>query len=377
LPWSVRALNRATLARQLLLERRPVGIVEAVRQIVAVQAQEPASPYLALWNRITDFDPAHLDAAYARRAVVKASLMRVTLHVVTATDYPDFHHAVERSLRAFRLSDRRFAELGLSADEIADLLPALLDFAAEPRTNAECQAMLDARMGIRPEPGLWWALRPFAPLIHAPTGGPWSFGPRPSYLSGRTGAPPADRAESLRRLTVRYLEGFGPASVADIAQFTRLPRTAVREALTSLVGELERLDGPEGVELVDRPGQPRPAEDTPAPPRLLGMWDSLLLAYADRSRTTPPDYRKVVTRTNGDLLSTLLVDGLVAGVWRPVDGAIEASAFHPLTEAAWAGLEVEARSLLRLLGTRDPDVYRRYRRWWAQLPGAEVRRLGS
>ena len=105
------------------------------------------------------------------------------------------------------------------------------------------------------------------------------------------------------------------------------------------------------------------------------MWDSILLAYADRSRVIPPDYRKLVIRINGDCLPTLLVDGYVAGVWRPVEGGIEATAFHRLSDEAWGGLETEARALVAFLADRDPAVYRRYTHWWKTLPNAEVRLL--
>jgi hypothetical protein len=108
------------------------------------------------------------------------------------------------------------------------------------------------------------------------------------------------------------------------------------------------------------------------------MWDSILLAYADRSRVIPPAYRRLVIHQNGDVLSTLLVDGFVAGVWRPVDGGIEATAFQRLSEEAWGGLEAEARGLLAFLASRDPNVYRRYGHWWDKsLPGAETRLLTS
>jgi hypothetical protein len=105
------------------------------------------------------------------------------------------------------------------------------------------------------------------------------------------------------------------------------------------------------------------------------MWDSILLAYADRSRVIPPDYRRLVTRNNGDVLPTLLVDGRVAGVWRPVEGGIEATAFHALPEAAWDGLAAEARALVAFLADRDPAVYRRYGHWWAKLPAGRTRVL--
>jgi hypothetical protein len=106
------------------------------------------------------------------------------------------------------------------------------------------------------------------------------------------------------------------------------------------------------------------------------MWDSTMLAYADRGRMIPADYRKTIIRTNGDTLPTLLVDGYVAGVWRPVDDGIEATAFHALDDDTWAGLDAEARALCAFLADRDPNVYSRYARWWATLPAAEVRVIG-
>jgi Winged helix DNA-binding domain len=148
-----------------------------------------------------------------------------------------------------------------------------------------------------------------------------------------------------------------------------------RDALRAPTGELEELKGPDGTELFDVPGAPLPSEDSPAPPRLLPMWDSILLAYSDRGRVVPPDYRRLVARSNGNVLPTLLVDGYVAGVWRPVEGGIEATAFHRLPDEAWTGLTAEARALVAFLADREPTVYRRYAHWWTTLPSAEVRVL--
>ncbi len=375
---TARRLNRATLARQLLLRRESLSVVEAVRRVVALQAQEPASPYVALWNRVDPFDPAELDRAFADHSVIKATLMRVTLHVVHAADYPAFHEAMRPTLAAARLEDRRFTRTGLSGSDLDAVLRDLLAFAATPRTTGEAQACLEERLGPLPEPGVWWALRQFGPFVHAATGGPWSFGPRPSYVAAPDQNRGGDEAASLEKLVCRYLEGFGPASVADVAQFGLIiPRSRARVAFESLRASLQTFEGPDGKELFDVPGAARPDEDTPAPPRLMPMWDSTLLAHADRSRIIPPDYRRLVIRSNGDSLPALLVDGYVAGVWRPVGDGIEASAFHRLPAAAWAGLESEAQALLALLRERDPKVYGRYGRWWSSLPAAEVRVLGG
>jgi hypothetical protein len=374
LTLTLRRLNRATLARQGLLRRQAVGVVDGVRRAVALQAQEAPSPYLALWNRIEGFDPAELDRAFADQAVFKAQLLRVTLHAVAAEDYPAFHEAMQGLLRAARLNDGRFRGDGVSVEATEALVPDLLAFTRERRTNAEVEAWLEARFGS-PKPRVWWALRQYGPFVHAPTAGAWTFGPRPAYVGALAQVRPEDPAASVRRLVRRYLEGFGPAAMADIAQFSTIYRPPIKAALAELADELVVHEGPAGIVLYDVPDGELPDEDTPAPPRLLPMWDSTLLAYADRARIVPAGFRKLVIRSNGDVLPTLLVDGFVAGVWRTVDGGIEASAFEPLSADAWAGVEREARALLAFLRSRDAAVYRRYARWWQQLPAAEVRVL--
>ncbi|MFG1694404.1 winged helix DNA-binding domain-containing protein [Nonomuraea sp. NPDC049309] len=372
---SLRRLNRSTLARQFLLGREAVDVGEAVRRVVGLQAQHPASPYLALWTRIAGFDPADLDAAFAERKIVKATLMRITLHAVHADDHPCFHEAMQPTLRGSRLGDRRFTGSGLTVADADALVGDLLAFADRPRSTAELRAWIEQRLGVPPE-GVWWALKSFAPLVHAPTGPPWSFGLRPAYVA--SGLPPtrgAGAEQALQTLVLRYLEGYGPASALDVAQFALVPRKRARAALDAVADRLERLTGPDGSELFDLPGAPRPAEDTPAPARLLPMWDNVLLAYADRSRVIPPEYRPIVIRRNGDVLPTLLVDGHVAGVWRVADGRIEATAFHPLPGRAWDELAAEAEALTALLAGRDPAAYRRYDHWWSDMPAAEVRML--
>jgi hypothetical protein len=221
-------LNRATLARQLLLERAASDIPTVIKRIVALQAQSPASPYIALFNRVADLAPADVDDAFDDATAVKAALMRITLHAVHRDDYPLFHQAMQPTLRAARLADRRFTETGLTADDADAWLPEVVDFLVVPRTNAEVDAWLDER-GLPPR--LWWALRHYAPVRHAVTGPPWSFGVRPTYVAAALEPPvPGDSAAAdtaLEHLLVRYLEGFGPASVADMAQFALVPRAGL------------------------------------------------------------------------------------------------------------------------------------------------------
>jgi hypothetical protein len=375
---TARELNRATLTRQLLLDREPLSASDGARRVVALQAQQPASPYIALWNRLTGFDPAELDRAFARRQVVKATLMRVTMHAVHAEDHQAFREAMEPTLRASRLGDPRFAASRLTLADADGLMGGLLDFADQPRTAAECGAWLEQRFGTPLPPTAWRMLRQYAPLWHVPADTPWSFVTQASFVAACPRPVLADAGASglaLQSLVRRYLEGFGPASIADMARFALVQRARAKAAVLALGGSLVQLEGPDGTVLYDVPGAPLPAGDTPAPPRLMAMWDSILLAYTDRGRVIPPAYQALVTRTNGDVLPAVLVDGYVAGVWRAVGEAIEVTAFHPLPDVTWEALAGEARALVPFLADRDPEVYRRYHHWWARLPRAEARIL--
>jgi hypothetical protein len=366
----LRRLNRATLVRQSLERRAPVGVVEAVGRAVALQAQEPAAPYVALWNRVAGLTADDVDRAFTDRTILKASLMRITLHAVTADDYPVFHAAMLPRLRAARLNDRRFLDAGLTAQDADALVPHLLAFCDRPRTKQEVIDLVAARSGSRVDDRMWWALRTFAPLVHAPTGTPWSFDRQPCFEAPPSAVGGAGHVEAVRRLVVRYLEGFGPAAVADIAQFTLHQRSTVRAVLDDLVAASRVVPGRHGDEMFDVPDAVVPEPDHPAPPRLMAMWDSTLLAYADRSRMIPDEWRAHVIRRNGDVLPTVLVDGFVAGVWRVVAEGIEVTAFGDVDDAAWDGLTAEAASLMTFVGDRDPEIFGRYRRWWSELPGS-------
>ncbi|WP_112467365.1 winged helix DNA-binding domain-containing protein [Streptomyces triticisoli] len=371
---TARQLALATLERQFLLERRRLDVAEAVRRVCALQAQEPASPYLALWNRVRDFAPEDLDAAFAERRIVKASLMRITLHAVHAEDYAPYHAAMLSSLRAARLYDRRFTATGLTHADADALLPELAGFLARPRTGAEVQDEITGRFGEHAH-RVWWALRTYAAAHHAPTGGPWSFTQPNAYFASPAAAPgsaPQDAGAGVRRLLLSYLRAFGPASAPDFARFTLLTRPVITQALQELGDRVVRVAGPGRAALFDLADATVPAEDTPAPPRLLPMWDSTLLAHAGPGRLVPEEYRPLVVRRNGDVLPCLLVDGQVAGVWRAGDGGLELTAFHKLGKVAWQGLAEEAERLWRLLAVREPVVYRRYGHWWDKgFPGVE------
>jgi len=378
---TARDLNRATLARQLLLARAAIDPVTAIGRVVALQAQEPASPYIALWTRLAGFDPDRLDAVITARRVVKATLMRMTLHMVTAADYPAFWTAHAPTFRRTRVPHLGLDALGVESAEVDRLVEAALTHATEPRSNAEMTAYLSALGGPLGTRDWWWAIRGMTPFVHAaghtPVRPAWSYGPRPAHVAARSWLPPGDRNlaidpdAALDTLVRRYLGGFGPATVGDVAQFTRLERSRVRASVARLEPTLRVLVDAAGRELLDVPDGVLPGEDAHAPARFLPMWDSVLLAYEDRARLIPPAYRAAVIRSNGDVLPTFLVDGLVAGVWRAelVGGRTEIiySPFGQLPRDVRAELDDEAETLARFVEPHEPEVYRRYRRWWADI----------
>lgn len=373
---TARQLNRATLHRQLLGERSPMSVEAAVGHLLALQAQEPSSPYLALWSRLRDFDPSRLDEAFEAGRLVRCSLLRLTLHAVTAGDHRWLHPLMAPSLRSSRLRDRRYLSRGLTDDDADGVLPRLLAHLGEARTSAEVEQHL-GHLGSPDAEWVWWALRRFAPIVDAPTGGPWSFGQPRGFLAFEQSGPDERPASAAAELVVRYLRAFGPATMADIEQFTILRRPVVSAAVTELGDQLVSRGGTGARALLDVTGATLPGEDTPAPVRLLPMWDNALLAYKDRSRVIPDEQRPLVIRRNGDVLPTVLVDGSVAGVWRAVDGGIEISPFLPLDDDTWAEAESEAAALWTILCERDVTIHRRFAHWWDKdIPAGHRRLLG-
>ncbi len=371
-----KALTYETMVRQDLSSRRQVGVADAVRSVLALQAQEPAAPYLALWNRIDGFDANDLDQALADGAIVKASLFRFTLHAVEAGDVSWARAAMQSRVRDAGYHDV-LDDIGLTAERVDEILERLSVMMAEPHDNADMERALSEVVPEAGEPArLWSALRMVGAFRHAPTTDPWSFGRRPAFVPCMVAA--ADEPAAIAELVRRYLTAFGPATIADMSQFTILKRSALREVVEAM-GDVVAVAGPDGAQLFDvRGGGPRPgAEMAPLPPRLLGMWDSVLLAYADRSRVIPDDHRPHVIRRNGDVLPTVLVDGLVRGVWRASADAIEVRALESLDDATLDRLDEEARDLRRLLADREPAVFSRFGRWWDRLPDGATITIGS
>lgn len=351
-PLTLRELNRATLARQLLLAREPLEVPEAVGRLGALQAQRPRAPYVALAARLEGFERGQLNRALHDRTVVRATLMRETLHLVRAEDYP--HDAFAMAPYFSRLREKNLPE-GVDMPRVVELAAHAEAALAEPLEGTALRPILaELEPQIRDD-RVWRRVRTNALILHAPGDEAHAFGQRNRFVAAAAwlGALEAEEADGTRRLVRRTLASFGPSSRADLAAFTGLAVAAIAPALEALEPELERLADERGRELYDLRGAPRPPAETPAPLRLLGEWDNVLLAHADRTRVVDDGTRRRVIRKNGDVLPTILLDGFVAGTWwwrrRKDVATLEATPFARLTKPQRAELEREAELALAVL----------------------------
>lgn len=357
-PLGLRELNRATLARQLLLERVRLDVPDAVHRLGALQAQRPRAPYVALAARLESFEREDLSRALHDRVVVRATLMRETLHLVNASDYP--HDAVAMATYFRTLRPNHLPE-GVDMARVVELAGHAAEALAEPLDATALRPILAELEREIADDRVWRRVRTNAPILHVPGEAPHAFGPRNRFVAAAAwlGTLEAEESDGVKRLVRRYLAAFGPASRADVAAFTGLAVGTVAPALVALEPDLERLMDERGRELYDVRGAPLPPADTPAPLRLLGEWDNVLLAHADRTRMFDDEIRRRVIRKNGDVLPTILLDGVVAGTWwwrRKRDVAtLEATLFVKLSKAGREELEREAAVALTVL---EPAVMR-------------------
>jgi hypothetical protein len=328
-----RELNRALLVRQLLLERATLTAAEGIEHLVGMQAQLPLAPYVGLWTRLVDFHPEHLARLLTDRAAVRTSLMRATIHLVTAADclalHPVLRAVHERGFQVGSPFGRRLR--GVDLGGVLQAGRGLLD--ERPRTLADLGAALAERWPDRDPAALAQAVRYLVPAVQVPPRGLWGQTGQPVWATAQRwlGRPPDGdpRPEAVVR---RYLGAFGPASVRDVQTWSGLTRLA--EVVERLRPALRTFRDEHGAELFDLPDAPRPAADTPAPPRFLPPLDNVLLSHADRTRVMPAEHReRAITReANG----ALLADGFVAGTWRVAQDRHEATlridAFHPLPD---------------------------------------------
>ncbi|MDP9245529.1 MAG: winged helix DNA-binding domain-containing protein [Chloroflexota bacterium] len=313
---SDRELNRALLARQFLLKRAALSPTTAVERLAGLQAQWSPAPYIGLWSRLAKFAITDLERALAERTVVKATLMRGTLHVVSAKDYPALSVATTRS------RPERWAPAARRLADADTIHRATITYARTARTREALSEFLTTQ-GVAADlsrPMLWWLIASHGWLVHVPPSGSWSHRKAGDLIAAdawiRSAKEP--ELEAAVRLTVgRHLAAFGPATVDDISSWSSIRTPAIRVAIEQLGPTVRTFTDARKRRLYDLKAAPLPNADTPAPVRYLPKWDSTLLAYAapERVRILSEAHRKTVIAKNGDVAQTILVDGMVAGTW--------------------------------------------------------------
>ena len=331
-----RELNRTTLLRQLLLRRQRLSPVRAVERLGGLRAQLAPSPYLALWSRLDGFERGSLERALVRRHLVKALLMRATMHLVSARDYPYLDAAVRqaRTLTRARGTKR-------PPDELVERIVALAR--ERPRTRTEIMSALgfDSRTQDVDELRTYSWVVALARLEQTPECAFYGFRGSPTYEPADHQHPPLGEATAYA--IRRYLAAFGPATRADVSQWSGVPIRELAVGFEAL--RLQSFRDEHGRELVDLPRAPLAEGDVPAPPRLLPRWDELLLAHKDRTRVMDDEHRRTVIIRNGDVQPTFLVDGFVAGIWRQEGDRIALEPFAPLPRGFRRELEDEGSRL--------------------------------
>jgi hypothetical protein len=344
---NARELNRATLARQLLLGRERLDVVDAVQRVGGLQAQEPRPPFVALWSRLDGFRREDLGTALNDGSAVRATLMRATLHVMSAADFAA-HRAtlqpcLDRAMEGVLKARGAVIDVGRVLPEARKLLKA------GPLTFNELRDGLAKAFPEADARALGYAVRTQVPLVMVPTDDAWSF-PRDSRFtlpSGKLGK--ADPAA----LVLRHLAAFGPSSVADVQRWSGLQ--GLKPVLEGLREQLVTFKGAR--ELFDLPGAPRPGEDAEAPPRFLADFDSLVLAHDDRTRVIADEHKPAIASKNLRVPAMFLWDGFAAGTWRIERkrgvATLSAKPFAKLPRGAAKALEPEA---LTLLAFAEPDA---------------------
>ena len=340
-----RELNRALLARQYLLERSSLPLIPTLERIGGLQTQYAPSGYIGLWSRMRDFRRQALTTALEQRRVIQGTLLRSTIHMVSARDYWLFLAAVRRPRQEWwrRVTRHEFGHLDMEAAAVA-----LREYlAGGPRHADELKSMLVAR-GLPPV--IWGGAAQWVDMVRVPPSGTWEQRRADLYGLAETWIRPAAHHESagLDHLIRRYLGGFGPASTREIADWAGIPPAKLAPTLDRVA--LRRFRDENGKELIDLPRAPLPDLATPAPVRFLPTWDATLLVHARRTQILPERYRPLVFNTKTPhSVPTFLVDGAVAGTWRFEGGRVEVKPFAPLRAAARREVDEEARRLAHFL----------------------------
>jgi hypothetical protein len=341
-----RALNRATLARQHLLERVDMTALDAIEHLVGMQGQAPDAPYVGLWTRLNGFHTDELAALIADRRAVRISLMRATVHLVSARDALTVRPVVQGVLeRGF--GSQQYARNLAGVDMTALLATGRALMHEQPRTRVELGRLLADQWPDRDQASMAYAISYLVPTVQVPPRAIWgsrgqaTLAPVESWLDAQLDARP-----SIDDLVMRYVAAFGPATVKDAQLWCGLTRLG--EVFERLGGRLRTFRSEDGAELFDLPDAPRPDADTPAPVRFLPEYDNVLLSHQDRRRVNPDRRSVPLLPGNGGRMGTLLVDGEFRATWKITtkdDSALlQIDAFAPV--ASRDAIEREGDSLL-------------------------------
>jgi len=351
---TLRELNRTTLARQMLLERESISIPAAIERLIGMQAQLSSAPFVGLWTRLNDFQRESLAKRIDDHTVVKATMMRATLHLVTADDFLRLRTTLRPVLSG--ASETIVKNRGVELDYETLLATAKEFIAAEPRTFAEISAMLSEKWPDVDIGSMRYTVRTTLPLVQFPVSGGWSFPGNPKFTLAETWlGKPFSTDDILKVLIFRYLAAFGPASVTDMQKWSGFPK--LKEAFEALRPELVTYRDERKRELFDLPDMLIPDADAPAPERFLPEFDNLLLAHDKRTRVVADEYRKKVYLPGLRVAATFLVDGFVRGAWK-IDSKKKAAtltldAFDSLTKQNRDALTEEGEKLVRFV---EPDA---------------------
>ncbi|GHO47774.1 winged helix DNA-binding domain-containing protein [Ktedonospora formicarum] len=344
---TLRELNRATLARQFLLERVSQSLLDAIKHLIALQGQVSNAPYIGLWTRLRAFERDFLSNLLEARHVVRASSLRGTLHLLMAEDYLWIHPLLRSTLnRNLHLFARKAQ--GFELDRFVKVMQAYIQ--EQPRTGVELRAKMEEFFPGMGKQQIADAVRMHLALIQILPAGMWGFTGKPAHIqaSAWLGQPFASPQEGLHDLIRRYLAAFGPASARDIQAWSGL--TGIQSSLEALRPELQIYRDEQGKELFDLLDAPIPPAETPAPVRFLPAFDNLIYGYADRLRVITNAYRPFISHGN-IVVQVFLVDGFVHGLWkterRDTSVTLVIEPFGPLSLAVQNELQQEGERLLR------------------------------
>ncbi|GGJ50909.1 winged helix DNA-binding domain-containing protein [Deinococcus roseus] len=361
---SLKALNRATLQRQHLIGRSGMPALDMVQHLIGLQAQMPNPPYVGLWTRLQNFEKEDLTRLIKQKQVVRAALMRSTLHLVSGQDYLQLRPLIKTVLERQYLGSHGKQMVGLDPLEVTRAGRELLS--QTPLNNQELGRALQQKWPDRDAQALGYAVRNFEGLIHVPPAGTWGDHRSPLLVPGEVYLDAElDPKPSLGNLLLRYLQAFGPATLKDMTVWSGL--THLKPALTEIQPALQVYRDEQGKELFDLAEVILPDPETPIPPKFLPDFDNILLSHADRSRIMAPDFKARVFTSNGIIRATVLIDGFVQGIWKVQQNKKRASLqiemFQTIAAADQDLLQEEGQKLLHWM---TPDAEKHELIW--QVP---------